>query len=548
MICLQLKFPAGRYHATPWGRHVNEGDVAWPPEPYRILRALIATWHRKADHEAFPYDRLSALIEVLSEVDPQYFLPESVHAHTRHYMPQGSIDAKTKRESTKLVIDAFLRIDADDPLVIGWDVETDKDALALLEHLAARLSYFGRAESIVIAEALTGWPPDRKPNALPRPVDDDGVIADGPNELQAIDVLAPVKASVWQTHRERLFVLNGDKPKTKGRRTFEATMPERLVDALAVDTGEIQAAKWSAPPAGRLVLYDRAPLSPTPRRTMQKRRAAQTGNLPSVARFVLAGKPRPSVFDTVKIAETMRIAVMSQWGWENGPAGKKLPKAPFYISGRDAENKPLRDPAHSHAFWLPEDADGDGLIDHVIVYAKHGFEGEAQHKLDRLARLWIEHAVPDGEHERGRKEWRLALEGFGMPSEFSDSAILPRRQITMWRSASPYLRPRFGPRTFEETETQIRYELGARGFPAPVTVSPFGDFQRPHITIRRDDQKGEPIIKFRRTRTRRGLVQPDVYGCAVIIEFPSESEIDGPLALGFGAHFGLGLFKAADLS
>jgi len=42
VIAISFKFPAGRYHATPWGRHVNEGAVEWPPSPWRILRALEA--------------------------------------------------------------------------------------------------------------------------------------------------------------------------------------------------------------------------------------------------------------------------------------------------------------------------------------------------------------------------------------------------------------------------------------------------------------------------------------------------------------------------
>ncbi|MFX9058357.1 hypothetical protein ABTN75_21495, partial [Acinetobacter baumannii] len=49
MIAFAFTFPGNRYHATPWGRHANEADVAWPPEPVRILRGLIATWWRKAD-------------------------------------------------------------------------------------------------------------------------------------------------------------------------------------------------------------------------------------------------------------------------------------------------------------------------------------------------------------------------------------------------------------------------------------------------------------------------------------------------------------------
>lgn len=46
MIAISFTFLAGRYHATPWGRHVNEGAVEWPPSPWRILRALVAVWKR----------------------------------------------------------------------------------------------------------------------------------------------------------------------------------------------------------------------------------------------------------------------------------------------------------------------------------------------------------------------------------------------------------------------------------------------------------------------------------------------------------------------
>ncbi|MDQ3151354.1 MAG: type I-U CRISPR-associated protein Cas5/Cas6, partial [Actinomycetota bacterium] len=45
---LVLTFPRGRYRATPWGRHVNEGAVELPPSPWRLLRALYATWRTRA--------------------------------------------------------------------------------------------------------------------------------------------------------------------------------------------------------------------------------------------------------------------------------------------------------------------------------------------------------------------------------------------------------------------------------------------------------------------------------------------------------------------
>lgn len=42
MPTVKLRFPGGRYHATPWGHHVNEGRIEWPPSPWRLLRAFIA--------------------------------------------------------------------------------------------------------------------------------------------------------------------------------------------------------------------------------------------------------------------------------------------------------------------------------------------------------------------------------------------------------------------------------------------------------------------------------------------------------------------------
>ena|GEM_PF-6598726 len=58
MLALAFTFPGGRYHATLWNRHVNE---EWPPSPWRILRALIAVWHRKLS----PGDRDPGLFEGL---------------------------------------------------------------------------------------------------------------------------------------------------------------------------------------------------------------------------------------------------------------------------------------------------------------------------------------------------------------------------------------------------------------------------------------------------------------------------------------------------
>ena len=65
MLAVALRFPAGHYHANPWGRHVNESEIAWPPEPWRILRGLIAVWHRKVEAARYPEAVLESLIHRL---------------------------------------------------------------------------------------------------------------------------------------------------------------------------------------------------------------------------------------------------------------------------------------------------------------------------------------------------------------------------------------------------------------------------------------------------------------------------------------------------
>ena len=104
MLVVQLRFPAGRYHATPWGRNVNEGVVEWPPSPYRLARALIDVCRRRRpdwnDH------RLFAVLGSLEK--PMGFrLPPAAASHTRSYLNSNKKDVTAKQK----IFDAFVVID-----------------------------------------------------------------------------------------------------------------------------------------------------------------------------------------------------------------------------------------------------------------------------------------------------------------------------------------------------------------------------------------------------------------------------------------------------
>src|SRR5215472_6902132 len=119
MATLVLTFPARRYHGTPWGHHVNEGLIEWPPSPWRLLRALISVGYTSGEWKEPPAAARS-LIEKLAAVLPSYRLPHAAAAHSRHYMPIGGL-RKEAVEKTTLVFDAWARV-AGGALTVRWPV------------------------------------------------------------------------------------------------------------------------------------------------------------------------------------------------------------------------------------------------------------------------------------------------------------------------------------------------------------------------------------------------------------------------------------------
>ena len=549
MFALAFRFPAGRYHATPWGRNVNEADVAWPPEPWRLLRALIATWWRKGDRARWSEDDLARLIGALAESLPEYSLPPgSIHAHTRHYMPIGGLDKG--RPKTTLVFDAFVRLPSGATLVAAWPrVTLDPEPFALAADLARAIGYLGRAESWTECEALSDW--DGASNCCPL---DTGLHGD------PVRLLAPLSTQMYAAERQRLMdgverrlrdtatrVLTPraietalDKAfRSKGRRAH--TLPERLVDALALDTADYQDRGWNCPPAAREVVYTRAaeasPGVVVPRRFTRRRAAQEKRDLPTVARYLLAGRPRPRIEDAVRIGELMRRVALARFGWRQDEATERwIPKAPREISGRGTDGKPLKDPSHTHAFWLPEDADGDGWIDHVSVFIASGMSDDIRAKLDRITRLWIapKQRSEDIEAEPGSvKEWRLALEGFGRSADFAGGARIFATS-SQWRSVTPFLAA--GHLKASGYSGEVRRLLKRRGLDTTgVEVS-----EMRTISV---DGTERRAIHFHRFRSRGRERQPDAAGALLRIVLPEP--LKGPLAIGYGSHFGLGLFVAA---
>ncbi len=543
MFGLSFRFPAGRYHATPWGRNVNEADVAWPPEPWRILRALVATYWRKGDRERWSRDDLADLVEKLAADLPTFRLPEgAVHAHTRHYMPKGK--KKGGEDEKTLVFDAFLHLPAGTEVVAMWPgISLDGELLVLARDLAAGIGYLGRAESWTECRAVSE--PPGEANCAP---------AESGGSGDLVRVLVPRSATAYGAERRRLLqqeerrirdgsakALTERQLRAKIVRSFRAkggadTLPKQLLDAVSLDTADLQGCGWSQPPAAYEVVYarssDAAP-GVLPRARTRIVRSSKISKPPTVARYLVAGRPHPRIEDAVKIGEVMRAAAMSKFGFDTDEAtGKRRPLAPWQVSGRDDRNRPIRDATHPHAFWLPEDADDDGWIDHVIVFIAGGIDRNTCSRLDRITRLWLgsRQSRPAPDDDPGVDEWRLALEGFGYPKNFDGSSRI-LASSRHWRSLTPFLAAGHLKKTGHRRE--VLRLLRRRGFDTKG------------VSVREIDEievGGTPrrALDFHRFRTRGRERRYDSSGALLQIEFPEE--VPGPMALGYASHFGLGMF------
>ncbi len=542
MIGVALRFPSGRFHATPWGRHVNEGAPEWPPSPWRFLRCLVATWKRKLDDQITQQQAQDILTQLLEP--PVFRLPHASTGHARYFMPWF----KTGPEARTLVFDAFVALPPQAEMAIVWPTaqlsQHQQDQLSLL---LAHLNYFGRAESWCDARLLNEAETESaflqancKPlNAQPLPPGWELVRVLCADPALALDNSAFSK-TVHRKVRGKLI------PKT------ERTAPMYDPDwHLCAETLWLRQERWSDPPGSRWVQYIRRrdcfQIDPSPKRLISRPR-------PQVVRFVLDSAVLPRATETLPIADAARRTLMRLFGrlFPN-PDGSKG-RSPLF-SGKDSHGRPLT--GHLHAYYLPTDEDQDGLLDHLTIFAQEGFGPQELKALDAFRKLYIP------EREESGHPLRLLWLGSG---RLPDYATGPLRPAARWISATPFVAPRYPkPRGTKRDppellrspllflEAVVREELLrliqrrpdlAHIRPETIQVAPCTDQHGVFRIPQRTGKLGLRPIQFKRFRkkpTDDGGRRP---AGAFQIVFPEP--IFGPICLGHSCHFGLGLFMPLD--
>lgn len=479
MTTIRLRFPASRYHATPWGRHVNEGVPEWPPSPYRLLRALFDVWQRKC--RDLSGSEVENVLRALAESEPRFNLPSASAAHTRSYLSSNTEDPTDK----SLVFDAFLAFGPESACYISWpDLELDAQQRVTLARLLSNLNYLGRSESWVDA-ALHDSQPDV---LLPcEPVE----VANYAGEITSVACVLPAT---------------------------NHTGKQKWLEALTVSTNETLKARRSAPPLLKSTNYIRH------ENCIQTDPVAAARRVEPQVQAVLLGLDAtvlPLATATIEVAEQIRVRLMG--------AHKKVIRKPYAISGlfsgKDSSGNKRLD--HGHLFILPL-ANAIGRIDRVLLVSRNEKLTRSELEAVRAVReLWQSDNSPN---VRCVVAWQGPLDAAMSPKTRSGSPLLSMQTVV--KSASPFVMARHWRRGRDPEQfllDEVRRECRNHGLPEPISVCAtdpqFGVFH---------------AIEYRRNRKN----DTPLPGYAFRIEF--ERPVLTPFSLGYGCHFGLGQFRAAE--
>lgn len=213
----------------------------------------------------------------------------------------------------------------------------------------------------------------------------------------------------------------------------------------------------------------------------------------------LEGPPGPSVTLTLRVGEAARAAAMRV---QQARAGTV--RLPPCLHGPTADS--------AHAFWQGEDRDGDGRIDHLAVQVPMGLCPEGAAIVDGLGALRVD----------GAGQWRL------IPVEAA--APVP---ATAWVSAVPFV----APLNAFDRQRRLRPGLDAAGQLAASLAR--CRWLPPVAAIGAMQGDAMPIVLG--ARRGRGAAYP-LKGC---FRLRFSKPTTGPVAVGYGAHFGLGRFENA---
>lgn len=263
---------------------------------------------------------------------------------------------------------------------------------------------------------------------------------------------------------------------------------------------------------------DKSSLAPAVRE-----RSFRSNPLPTVGCFEIVHTVGPSIAQALFVAERVHDALCK---WSDQVQG-----CATVFTGLGSDGKPLTEHRHAHIFCEangPHDA-----ITHVTIWAEMGFDDTACRALQRLNKVW----------GYGGHDLRLILLNLGQPGDFPDCRLFGPARV--WRSLTPFISTRHA-KTFRDGRPKIDgtgWQVGSAGHDLLRLLALHPAYAGAKISRDRTLHAGRRELRCLQFQTirhngggRRGS------GDAGSFTITFDRKMSGPIALGYGAHFGLGLF------
>jgi CRISPR-associated protein Csb2 len=162
---LEQTFPLGRFHATPWKVFpYDDPHGEWPPSPWRLVRAVLSRSYqldREIAESSDAHTKLREdLVRAFATSEVAWQLPPSTwrgpglrqyHPAEFKRVPASAKEPGMMAYNTTKVLDNFWVMPHGTAAPIIWKFDGPDWTPRLLAHLdacLARMTYFGRAESI----------------------------------------------------------------------------------------------------------------------------------------------------------------------------------------------------------------------------------------------------------------------------------------------------------------------------------------------------------------------------------------------------------------
>jgi CRISPR-associated protein Csb2 len=498
-LILEQTFPLGRFHATPWKAFpYDDPHGEWPPSPWRLVRAVLARSYqldrevadsteahailRESMVRAFAASRVTWQLPLFSWRGPGL---RQYHPAEFKRVPASAKEPGMMAYNTTKVLDSFWVTSNGTSAPMLWHFDGPDWTPPLLAHLdacLARMTYFGRAESITEIRRTEGAPSS-----------DEQVSLSPYRSGNSVPVLA--------------------------------LKPDATLAQLEATTDTPSVRDTNIPPGSRW-MYAERPQRP---RTSPAKRTMPEVLPTNLIQFAIGSTVLPRYKDTVRITERFRARVLACFTklltgnvkakWAD--ASPEVRHAAFLLSGKQHDGTAAR--GHQHAsFFLCGEASAPSRL---CVWRSGPFTSDEHRAILNAASypLPLNYKIDP---------WTITL--VPLDKLVSTPPGLDEKPSRIWKTVTPYVPPRHvhdhkgrvkGGCSINQ---QVADELAKRtsAIPTEINVEDAG-WVKVHRKMSKD----------------AGQTNSDKRGYLITLTF--DQPITGPISIGSSSHFGLGLFVPA---